>query len=257
MNLMVRTLVVATLLGAASTVSASERSPVVPVPPLKVIAFDAFPIFDPRPIARAAEEAFPGRGAQLWDDWRTRLFEYQWLRALGGRYEDFMAAAEASLAFAAAQQGLELTPEKKARLLGGFRELTPWPDAAVALRALRAEGVDVIFLSNMTEAMLRDGLTRAGLQQEFKAVLSTDAIRAYKPDPKAYALAVERLGVKKEEVLFVAFAGWDAAGAKWFGYPTYWVNRTGAPAEELGARADGEGRDLAGLVEFVKARRAR
>ncbi len=50
-------------------------------PRIKAIAFDAFPIFDPREIAKAAEEAFPGQGQQLMEIWRTRMFEYQWLRA--------------------------------------------------------------------------------------------------------------------------------------------------------------------------------
>jgi 2-haloacid dehalogenase len=33
-------------------------------PAIKAIAFDGFPIFDPRPIFAMAEELFPGRGAQ-------------------------------------------------------------------------------------------------------------------------------------------------------------------------------------------------
>jgi hypothetical protein len=52
---------------------------------------------------------------------------------------------------------------------------------------------------------------------------------------------------------FAAFAGWGAAGAKSFGYPVYWVNRAGLPAEELGQAADGTGRDLNDLVRFVLA----
>jgi len=50
-----------------------------------------------------------------------------------------------------------------------------------------------------------------------------------------------------------AFAGWDAAGAKWFGYPTFWVNRLGAPVEELGVTPDGIGSGLGDLVKFVLA----
>ena len=43
---------------------------------IKAVAFDAFPIFDPRPIFALAEELFPGRGAALSDEWRSRQFEY-------------------------------------------------------------------------------------------------------------------------------------------------------------------------------------
>ena len=49
----------------------------------------------------------------------------------------------------------------------------------------------------------------------------------------------------------MAFAGWDVAGAKWYGYPTFWVNRLGAPLEELGEIPNGSSRDLSGLIEFV------
>jgi 2-haloacid dehalogenase len=41
------------------------------------------------------------------------------------------------------------------------------------------------------------------------------------------------------------------AGAKWYGYPTFWVNRAGAPLEELGVVPDGIGTGLNDLVSFV------
>ena len=91
----------------------------------------------------------------------------------------------------------------------------------------------------------------AGLSTSFDHVLSTDAIRSYKPTPASYRLAIDALGLSRQEILFAAFAGWDAAGAKAFGYPTFWVNRLGAPAEELGAAPDGVGTDLAGLLRFA------
>ena len=51
----------------------------------------------------------------------------------------------------------------------------------------------------------------------------------------------------------MAFAGWDVAGARWFGYPTFWVNRVDLPVEELAVAPDRAGRDLADLVRFVSA----
>jgi hypothetical protein len=36
-------------------------------------------------------------------------------------------------------------------------------------------------------------------------------------------LAVDRTGYRREEILFVASAGWDTAGARWFRYPTFWI----------------------------------
>lgn len=220
-------------------------------PPIKAIAFDAFPIFDPREIAKTAEEVFPGNGQKVIEVWRTRLFEYQWLRALGGQYEDFMSTAESSLVFTSKQLQLDLTDEKKKRFLNSLMNLKTWPDAPQAIKQLNAMGIKLVFLSNMTEQMLGNGLKQAGLEKEFSYILSTDSIKSYKPAPKAYSLAVDKLNLPKESILFVAFAGWDVAGAKWYGYPTFWVNRTGAIAEELEASADAAGKDLASLVKFV------
>lgn len=220
-------------------------------PRFKAIAFDAFPVFDPRPVARLAEEVYPGRGAELMAAWRTRQFEYQWQRALGGRYVDFMQATADSLEFAIRSLDLELTDADRQRLLGAYMNLTPWPDAIAAIRILREAGVRLVFLSNMTEEMLQAGLANAGLGEEFEMILSTDRIRSYKPDPAAYRLGTEELGVDKKDILFVAFAGWDVAGAEWFGYPTFWVNRLGSPMEELGVESDAAGSDLDALVSYV------
>jgi 2-haloacid dehalogenase len=217
----------------------------------KAVAFDAFPVFDPRPIGSLAETLFPGKGAELGGAWRTRQFEYQWLRVLGGRYEDFWRTTEEALIFAAAQLGLDLTPERRDRLMQAYLQLTAWPDAPAALAALRVAGVRLAFLSNMTAKMLEAGIRSAKLDGLFEHVLSTDSIRTYKPDPRAYRLAIDALHLEREEILFVSFAGWDAAGARWFGYPTYWNNRLGLPPEELGAHPDATGRDLSELPRFV------
>jgi 2-haloacid dehalogenase len=64
-------------------------------------------------------------------------------------------------------------------------------------------------------------------------------------------MGVDAFKLKKEEIAFAAFAGWDAAGARWFGYPTFWVNRSNAAVEELGAAPDGIGSGLGDLAKFV------
>ena len=51
----------------------------------KAVAFDGFPIIDPRPVAALSEQLFPGNGAELSNSWRTRQFEYCWLRTLSGQ----------------------------------------------------------------------------------------------------------------------------------------------------------------------------
>jgi 2-haloacid dehalogenase len=218
----------------------------------KVIAFDAFPIFDPRPVFKLAETFFPEKGTELSNAWRTRQFEYQWLRSLAGRYADFWQTTEDGLVFAAKLLKLDLTAERRAQLMQAYLELTAWPEVPSTLHSLQEAGLRLALLSNMTVKMLEAGIQNARLGGIFEHVLSTDQIRAYKPDPRAYQMAIDAFKLKRDEILFAAFVGWDAAGAKWFGYSTFWVNRLNLPPEELGVRPDATGQDLADLMSFVK-----
>jgi 2-haloacid dehalogenase len=221
---------------------------------IQAIAFDAFPILDPRPVFALAEQLFPGKGAELSSAWRTRQFEYQWLRALSGQYADFWQATEDALVFAADSLKLDLTPDKQKELMASYLALKAWPEVPPALASLKSAGLRLAFLSNATPQILDAGIASSGLQGAFELVLSTDRIKTYKPDPHAYQMAIDAFGLGKEEILFVAFAGWDAAGAKSFGYPTFWVNRLNLPVERLGVVPDGIGKDLNDLVRFVNAK---
>jgi len=183
--------------------------------------------------------------------WRTRQFEYAWLRTVANQYADFERVTDDALTFAAKALGLEMSAQKREQLLRVHFELTAWPDAMPVLTKLRGAGLRLVFLSNFTPGMLHACIKFAGLDGVFDHVLSTDAARTYKPDPKAYELGTAALELPREQILFAAFAGWDAAGAKSFGYPTFWVNRLGLPPEQLGVLPDMTGPDLNALLAFV------
>src|SRR3954453_5654612 len=102
---------------ATERVSAAERPPKTRI---KVIAFDAFPVFDPRPIFALAERLFPGKGEALGSEWRTRLFEYTWLRVAAGRYADFWQVTRDALVFAANRVAVELPPGRRDELMNAW-----------------------------------------------------------------------------------------------------------------------------------------
>ncbi len=222
---------------------------------IKAVAFDAFPIFDPRPIFALAEQLFPGRGTELGNMWRTRQFEYQWLRAMSGQYADFWQVTEDALVFSCEMLKLDLTSGKRKQLMSEYLELKVWPDVPPALKSLESKGIRLAFLSNATSKILDAGIRNSGLEGIFEHVLSTNEIKTYKPDPRAYHMAIDAFGLELEEILFVPFAGWDAAGAKSFGYTTFWVNRLNLPAEKLGVFPDAIGQNLTDLVSFMNAAR--
>lgn len=66
-----------------------------------------------------------------------------------------------------------------------------------------------------------------------------------------YQMGVDAFRLPREAIVFAASAAWDAAGAKAFGYPTFWLNRGGLPPEELGVGPDATGSSTADLVKFV------
>lgn len=239
-------LVVATAAGFRSSGDVEAAAP-----RYQAVAFDYLVLFDADSIVSAAEEAMPGKGRELTSLWRTRQFEYSWLRSITGQYVDFAEITRDALVYAAHALRVDLTATQQQRLLDAYLHLTPWPDTGAGLRRLRAAGVRVITLANFSPAMLQANADHAGLTSLFDALVSTDANHSYKPDPRAYRLGVDHLHVAKEHIVFAAFGGWDAAGAKTFGYPTVWVNRFKQPIEELGVRPDRIVNDLDGLIDFV------
>ena len=118
---------------------------------------------------------------------------------------------------------------------------------------LRKAGLRLVFLSNMTASVLATASRKPGSRTNSRPSSAPTGL-SYKPDPRTYRLAMDQLSLSREEVLFVAFASWDVAGAEWFGYPTFWLNRAASPAEELGVEADASGQDLSSLVQFVRGR---
>jgi 2-haloacid dehalogenase len=223
---------------------------------IAAVAFDGFPIIDPRPVGGLAERLFPAKGAELMTAWRARQFEYTWLRTLAGRYVDFWKVTEDALVFAARTSKLTLSRADRDALMGAHLKLRPWPDVAAVLESLKRSGIRVAFLSNFTPRMLDAALEGTGLRPLFDEHLSVERVRAYKPDPRAYRMAVDAFKLPPERIAFVASAGWDVAGAKWFGYPTVWVNRLGQPPEELGVAADATFDGLPGVLDFVLKGRA-
>jgi 2-haloacid dehalogenase len=208
---------------------------------IRLAVFDAYgTLFDVAGAARAAA-AEPGGEvlSAVWpglaEDWRRKQLEYSWLRAVMRDHADFAQVTAGALDWAMEARGLS-DPALRARLLALYDRLPAYPEAAGALRRLRARGLSTAILSNGTPAMLASAVAAAGLDGLFDAVLSVEAVRVYKPDARVYGLVAARFGTDPAEVLFVSSNGWDAAAAAAFGFRTVWVNRAGLPADRLPGR---------------------
>jgi 2-haloacid dehalogenase len=204
---------------------------------VKALVFDAYgTLFDVHSVVTLCDGLFPGRGTPLSQMWRAKQLEYTWLRSLMGRYVDFAVVTQAALTYACGVLRLTLDAEKSAQLMAAYNNLALYPDARNALTAL--SGRKLAILSNGSPAMLGPLMKNARLDKTLDAVISVDEIKIYKPDPRVYQLAPERLGVAKEEIGFVSSNYWDAAGAKNFGFRVFWINRADAQPDTLGVTPD-------------------
>ncbi|MFL9896705.1 (S)-2-haloacid dehalogenase [Paraburkholderia fungorum] len=246
----------------------------------KAVIFDAYgTLFDVHSVIAAAEQMFPGHGDALSQLWRLKQIEYTQLRTLaapadapGAHYRPFWDITLDALRFATKKLHLTLGRAAEKRLMDEYACLSAFPDAVPTLRQLR-DGASasaasaspaaaggkagsrpgLAILSNGNPQMLDIAVKSAGMTGLFDHVLSVDTVRAYKPSPAAYALGTQAFGAEPHEIVFVSSNGWDVAGASWFGFVTFWLNRQNAPAEELGVTPHGAGAGMNDLPAFLKS----
>jgi 2-haloacid dehalogenase len=213
------------------------------------LVFDAYgTLFDVHSVTRLAESLFPGKGGALSLAWRTKQLDYTWLRSLMGRYDDFGTVTADALDWSLESLGLAASHGTRTALLRAYRELALFPEVRAALERL-SRGRTLAILSNGHPDMLDAVVDHNDLRVWFgERVLSVHEAAVFKPDPRVYALATARLERPAGEIGFVSSNGWDAAGAKSFGFAAWWVNRGKAPPERLGSPPDGEVADLAELA---------
>lgn len=193
--------------------------------------FDAYgTIFDVHAaIARNRPQAGPDAD-RFSEIWRTKQLEYAWTMTLAGHYADFWTLTERALDYAFARVP-SVDRALRSKLLDAYLQLDLFPDSAKALRELKSRGARLGILSNGSPPMLDAAVKASGIGGLLDAVISVDAVRAYKPRPEVYALVTERLGLPPDAVAFVSSNRWDIMGAASFGFRPIWVNRAGLPDE--------------------------
>jgi 2-haloalkanoic acid dehalogenase type II len=92
------------------------------------------------------------------------------------------------------------------------------------LPALRRAGFTVAVASNADDAHLYPVLQNAGIDVDM--VVTSESVRSYKPRRPFFDSLCDRLGMAREEILFVGDSPFsDVRGAHNAGLPVYWVRR--------------------------------
>ncbi len=206
---------------------------------IKAFVFDAYgTLYDVQSVIGSAEAAFPGRGALISQIWRLKQLEYSWLRSMMRYYQNFESITRHSLAYTLDVLGQKADDETIDKIVESYNRLIPYPDSGGALAELGEYKLAI--LSNGSPQMLNALVGNSTLARYIDVVISVDSKKVYKPDPRAYELVEEHLGLSPDEIIFVSSNGFDACGAKRFGFRVAQIKRiqTDEPLKIVDGRAE-------------------
>lgn len=218
---------------------------------VKACVFDAYgTLFDfASACARCKDELAESANA-LTSLWRDKQLQYTWLRAVQGHHADFWQVTGDALDYA--METLQIrNPRLRTRLMELYLTLDTFPEVPEVLRKLKDAGFATAILSNGSPHMLQAAVHNARISGLLDAVISVEEVGVYKPHPKVYGRAVERLGLSPVDISFQSSNAWDAYAASAFGMRVVWCNRYGQRAERLPGAPDAEIRTLAELPPLL------
>lgn len=224
-----------------------------PLVGIKACVFDAYgTLFDFAAAARRCRDELGDSAERLTALWRDKQMQYTWLRAAQNRHADFWQVTGDALDFALETLEIE-KPGLRSRLMELYLTLDTFPEVPDALGQLKRVGLQTAILSNGSPKMLDAAIKGARLEGLLDAVLSVEAVGVYKPHPRVYQLAVDRLGLPARAIAFQSSNAWDAYAASAFGMQVVWCNRYGQRPERLPGVPDREINSLAQLPALVGA----
>jgi 2-haloacid dehalogenase len=222
-----------------------------PLPGVKACVFDAYgTLFDFASAARRCQDVLGDRIGALTTLWRDKQLAYSWLRAVQGRHADFWQVTGDALDFTLETMAID-TPGLRDRLMALYLKLETFPEVTDVLGRLKRAGLPIAILSNGSPPMLDAIVKAAGLGDVLDAVLSVEEAGVYKPHPRVYQLAVDRLGVPAAQIAFQSSNAWDAHAASAFGMKVVWCNRYGQQRERMPGAPDREITSLAQLPRLL------
>ncbi|HUZ63882.1 MAG TPA: haloacid dehalogenase type II [Acetobacteraceae bacterium] len=220
---------------------------------IRACVFDAYgTVFDFASAAASCRDVLGEQAGALTALWRDKQLQYTWLRSLQHRHADLWQITGDSLDYALETLGFA-DPALRQRLMDLYRTLAVFPEIPETLRRLRAAGIRTAILSNGSPAMLETAVAGNGIGALLDAVISVEEVGVFKPDPRVYQRALERLGVTAAEVSFQSSNAWDAYAASAFGMRVVWCNRYAQKPERLPGQPDHMVTTLADLPGLVGA----
>ncbi len=164
-----------------------------PLQGVRACVFDAYgTLFDYASASARCRDDLGPDWERLTVLWRDKQLQYTWLRAIQGRHADFWQVTGEALDYALETLGIVSRPLRE-KLMDLFLSLETFPEVPVTLARLKAAGVKTAILSNGSPTMLAAVVDNAGIKDCLDHVISVEEVGVFKPHPKVYQLAVNRL----------------------------------------------------------------
>ncbi len=180
---------------------------------------------------------------ELWARWRSRqrIEQYQDNQFSAGHY-GYLDSSRRALIYILRSSKLPFGDGDISRIMDGWQELMPFPDAVPGLQRLRSK-FKLVVLSNGEKEFLAH-VVKHRIQYDFDGVISVQDVGVFKPNPQVYRYAARILKAEPCELLMVSSNSFDVVGARASGYRGGYVNRYDLPYDETPYRFDIEARDF-------------
>jgi 2-haloacid dehalogenase len=159
--------------------------------------------------------------------WRRTHFENSMIDALLHKeHTPYREIGHRAVAHVLERAGIEHTMDEVRALVAAIERLKPFPEVPAALERLKTR-YKLVVLSNGDPDMLETAKAHHGIA--FDSVISVAIANAFKPHVATYKKAAELMGLRMDEVLFVANHAFDCIGAKSAGMHSAFINRRKRP----------------------------
>ena len=159
--------------------------------------------------------------------WRRTHFENSMIDALLHKeHTPYREIGFRAAAYTLDRAGIKYTDDEVRYLVSCIEKLKPFPDVPAALAKLQTK-YKIVVLSNGDPDMLETAKQYHKIP--FDKVISVAAANSFKPHVATYTKAAEILGVRMDEVLFVANHAFDCLGAKAAGMHCAFIDRRKRP----------------------------
>ena len=181
--------------------------------------------------------------------WRRTHFENSMIDSLLCKeHTPYREIGERAVEYTLERAEISHTREEVKYLVAQIVKLRPFPDVPEALAKLQRKYKTVV-LSNGDPDMLEAAKPYHGVP--FDAIISVATAKAFKPHVATYTKAAEILGVRMDEVLFVANHAFDCIGAKAAGMQTAFIDRRQRPFGRTPHQPDIMGKNMASRAELM------